>query len=261
MPGGPHRAEAGLNLCRTHVDELGEALFDVEREAEAVEAAPSMALAWGDGGGGGLKSQKAPARVGAVVAHDTRIRSAADIDDHWGLDDALPALGVLHKWAAEVRDGRDLAVPTRQVIERMPRREGPLCEGFPVDCPHWSCRWLVSVHRRRQPLTLTGERQLLTRYLEWCAAQPWAGDMFAQVMRLRSQLQALNGTTPPGPLPGRCPRLDEALTECGGRLWPVKAGEVVQVVQCDRDSGHRWEGRELVRLAMVVAKQQREDAA
>jgi hypothetical protein len=162
-----------------------------------------------------------------------------------------------------VRDGRVLGVPTYPFTDRVPGTgEGPLCD----ECAHRSC--LIMRWRRRIPrqLTVTTERQLLTRHLDWVAAQPWAADLWESLQALRGQLQKANGTAEPGPLPGRCPRL-VAGRECGGKLWPVvpkhtsgalvHAGdEVVQAVECERNPSHHWEDRSLIRLALILDQQQ-----
>jgi len=235
LPGRPHRAEAGLAICRRHLDQLAEELIRVEEEFADVDAAKSMAVATSDGGsGGGLKNTKAPVRIDAVVARDPRYVDPGDVTSASGADDRLSAFGVLHRWAQNVRDAFDMTAP--------PSRD------------------------------VTTECRLLSRRLEWVAAQPWIDLCFDQIHTLLAQLQALNGTAEPGPLPGTCPRLDEDLVECGGRLWPVRAdvhtGPVihtaaggVQAVECDRDQAHRWEGRDLVRLALAVRQQEHEGKA
>lgn len=228
LPGRPHRAEAGLLLCRRHLDQLAADLIACEEEFDDLDPAKSMAIVTSDGGGGGLKNTKAPVRIDAVVARDPRHVDVDELTTAAGADDRLSAFGVLHRWAQNVRDAFDM------VPEQAP--------------------------------TVRTERRLLTRELEWCATQPWIDLCFDQIHTLLGQLQALNGTAEPGPLPGRCPRLDEALVECGGHLWPVRADEQrgpvihtavghVQAVECDRDRDHRWEGRDLVRLALAVRAQ------
>lgn len=236
IPARPHRAEAGLLICRRHLDQLAEELIDVEAEYAALDTHPSMAAPSGDGGSHhGLKNTKSPVRIDAVVARDRRYVHNAELTGGYGVDDRLSAFGVLHRWATEVRTGRDLQATG-------------------------------------QPLTVHTERQVLSRHLEWAAGQPWIDECSAEIHTLVGQLQAVNGTADPGPLPGRCPRLDEELVECGGALWPVRpvhtsgpqiatASGSVAAVQCDRDSDHRWEGRDLVRLALVVQQQQQGDAA
>lgn len=274
LPSRPHRAEAGLLICRRHLDELADALHEVQAEAEVIDARPSMAQGWGEGGGGGgLKSTKSPVRLDAVVLGDHRVVDADEVGDRWGADPTLSAFGVLHTWANRVRNGKDIALPTRVVTDRVPGRAGPLCAFWEI-CQHSSCRFMRYRYVVRKPLDIRSERALLTRHLEWAAFQPWIDECFAQVTALRSQLQALNGTAPPPPLPGRCPRLDEGLVECGGSLWPAHrpglgvgdaaiptADGAVRSVQCGRDPDHHWEGRELAQLALVVQRQQQQEGA
>jgi hypothetical protein len=238
IPGRRHQADAGLLLCRTHLDEVAEWLHDVELEVERLDARPSMAVVWDDSRGHELASHRAPARLGPIVARDRRHVTLDELTARGGtagMDSTLSAYGVLHDYAQRVRDGRDL-------------------------------------HRSDHPhLTIRTERVLLTRHLDWVAAQPWAVDLWAQLQTLRAQLQQANGTTPPGPLPGRCPRLVGG-QECGGELWPVApkhtsgelvhvpGDEVAQAVQCERNTNHRWEGRHLIRLALILDQQQQETA-
>jgi hypothetical protein len=271
MPSRPHRAEAGLLLCRQHLDELADDLVGIEDEMNDLDAAPSMQIVWG-GKGGTLAREQVPIRIDAAVLGDTRYVRDADVRHPAGFDNGpLPVYGVLHYYADLVRDGRMLQRVTRTVVERIGGTgAGPFC----LDCEHASCRRMRWTSRIPVTLTVKSERKLLTRHLEWCATQPWIDDMAIAVHRLHEQLQRVNGTAEAGPIPGRCPRLsDDARGECGGRLYPVKpkhtsgalvhigSDEVVQAIECDRNANHHWEDKDLIRLAIILDQQSAEESA
>jgi hypothetical protein len=231
IPSRPHQAEAGLLICRTHLDELASDLVGIEEEAKKLDARPSMQIVWG-GKGATLAREQSPVRLDAVVLNDTRWVRDADVNRPYGFDlnGPLPIFGVLHYFADKVREERALESPA--------------------------------------PPTVKTERRLLTRQLDWCAAQPWIGELVDVVHRIHEQLQRVNGTAEPGPIPGRCPRLsDDRGGECGGRLWPVKpkhtssalvhinADDVVMAIECERNANHHWEDKDLVRLAIILDQQ------
>jgi hypothetical protein len=134
-----------------------------------------------------------------------------------------------------------------------PAATGPIHD----QCAHVSCGLLAWRHYVADPLTVTTERQLLSRHLEWAATQPWIGTLWAQVRALRAQLQAVNGT---GNLRvGACP-------QCGGRLsiieprytsGPAVGGDHQWAAECDRDVLHRWEGKQLIRLRLELDEKHR----
>lgn len=255
--GKPHLAEPGSQLCRNHTDELGEWLHDVEREYSQLEAAPSLQGNWDGARSGSLASHQTPARLGALVHLDPRHVQASELTGPAGVDGTLSALGTLSSWVDFIRSERDLTPPGRWTVERIPGRPGP----FHDDCEHTSCRWLRYRNFRRDRRTVAGERQFLSRHLEWAASQPWAGDLWNQVRVLRRQLQSVNGTGEPR-ISGSCP-------ECGGHLHSVKpehtsgtlvhvGASLLQAVECERDPGHRWESHHLLRLALILEEQQAE---
>lgn len=268
IPGRPHQAEAGLLVCRHHLDQMAGWLHDVEREVLQLDARPSMAIVW-DRRGGTLASHQAPARLDAVALGDRRRVFADQVRHPAGFDPAgtLSIYGTLHGYAMLVRDGRLIDRPTRFAVERIAGTgHGPFC----ADCRHGSCQRMRWRHRIALPLTVATERQLLTRHLDWCAGQPWARDLWRDLRDLRDQLGAVNGTSDPRPLPGRCPWL-VGVDECGGALWPVTpkhtsgalvhAGEeVVQAVECNTNPTHRWEDKALIRLALILDQQKEQTA-
>jgi hypothetical protein len=129
------------------------------------------------GRSGSLKSERAPAVLDVIVANDPR-RGAVDYSDPWALDDTASVLGTLHDWARVVREERQLS-PAEQI-------------------------------------TITGERDCLTRNLNWIAAQPWCDDALDELTALLGQLQNTNHTAAAKPL-ARC-HLSADEGQCGGAI-------------------------------------------
>jgi hypothetical protein len=265
--GRPHTPVAGLLICQRHLDEIGKWLIDLEREVWALDARPSLAIRWDRDGGHALAFERSPVRLNVVVANDRRRVADEAVDHPAGFDrqGILSAFETLNRYAQRVRDERLLVPPVVQWAERIPGLQviGPFCDDPP--CRHESCGWWWRTRPAR--LTVHTERVLLTRQLvDWIAFQPWVGELHAELFRLREQLQAANGTSDAKPLPGRCPRFDPAGNPCCGRLWPVKPthstgtfikteADAVHAVQCERDHNHHWEGRDLIRLSLILEDQ------
>jgi hypothetical protein len=260
-----HRPSAGLLTCQRHFDDLAAWLIDVESEARKLDARPSMEIRWDQTGGGSLAFERAPVRINVTVATDRRHILDSEVDHPAGFDRSgmLSAYETLHRYAQMVREQRSLAIPTVQWAERTPGWTvlGPYCD---PPCRHETCGWWW--RDRPAHLDVASERQVLSRHLEWIAGQPWVAQLNADVRLLRTQLQEANGTSDPKPLPGRCPRFDDATNVCDGRLWPVKPThstgtfittemDSVYAVQCERDHRHRWEGRDLIRLSLILERQ------
>ena len=204
-------------LCEHHFDTLSRILRDIEREAAPwqvtesdrrltnLDLVPSMQIDW-NSSGGALASELSPVRLNALVHRDTRhgLGDWEDEDDRHAAGHAVSVLVVLHAWADQVRRDHHLTRPTVTVrLGWLHARRGPVC-GHP--CGHDTCGTWVTDTITAQP-TITGERNLLTRQLDWIAGQPWVGDMYADLRQLRDQLRRANGTNPDDPLPGRCPNL------------------------------------------------------
>lgn len=222
IPGKPHESDAGLLICRNHLDQMGEWLYDIESEAGQLDARPSMAIVW-DASGGDLASHRSPARLDPLVQNDRR-RGRPLGDDWAGMDDTLSVYATLHAWAATVRVDRDLA--------------------------------------SSGPFTVGTERRLLTRHLDWAAGQRWISDLWVQLRTLRVQLQASNGTSDPKPIGGRCPRLVDDVEcggrlwpvepkhTSGGR-----PDSLIRAIGCEHDAGHYWDGVHLARLFKILEDQ------
>lgn len=246
-------ARVGL-LCLGHFTHLGEVLRAVEEEAVTLDARPSMAVRTGPGGGS-LASERAPARLSVLVYLDPRTkRWERDVeprytlpapksigpwcllcehetcvawrtgrrrdlhdDEHDAGSEALASvLGELHAWARLVREERALAAPAY--------------------------------------VTITGERDLLTRQLDWIAEQPWVDECFADLRKILGQLQAVNHTAPDKPV-GRC-YLPTDTGVCDGPVWVDDAEGHAQCGRCRQT----WDGPQMALLKHEMERQAREDA-
>jgi hypothetical protein len=200
----PAEARHGL-LCIAHFDRLADMLREIEEESAILSAVPSMAIRNGSGGGS-LASTRAPARLDVLVHLDSRRgtgRSETDDDQH-AAGQTLPILDVLHSWARVVREERGFA--------------------------------------DRAAITISGERDILTRALDWIAEQPWVDEMFGEVRQLVGQLKAANGTQDEKPV-GRC-YLPSDTGVCDGPIW---VDDVMGHAHCGR-CRETWTGAQLLLL-------------
>jgi len=208
-------------VCRKHFDELGQLLRDIEDEAIHLEVRPSMAISY-DASHSGLASQQSPIRLTAKAIRDPRrgtgVTRGRDLDE-LGWDDTPSAIETLHSRARQVREERDLAVPTTTVLlgraPRPPGTIGPVCDRL---CLHDSCGpWITDTIRA--PATLTGERDLLTRQLPWIAEQPWVDEFYDEIRTLLAALRWVNGSQR---IPvGMCETLLPDGSLCEGQVWHV----------------------------------------
>jgi hypothetical protein len=94
-------------------------------------------------------------------------------------------------------------------------------------------------------LTLASELGYLLGRLDWCATQPWADVVLADVRQLHAQARAAAGDRPPNSL-GTCTEPD-----CGGAVYPARLrdpdGSRYDGARCKR-CGHPYTGLDLVRL-------------
>lgn len=196
----PAEARHGL-LCTVHFDRLDDMLRQIEDEAAILSAVPSMAIRSGSGGGS-LASTRAPARLDVLVHLDTRRgtgMSETDDDQH-AAGQTLPVLDVLHSWARVVREERGFA--------------------------------------DRPAITISGERDILTRALDWIAGQPWVDEMYGEVRQLVGQLKAANGHRADRPY-SRCPSIVNG-QHCTGEVWLRDETQAVWRVYTDR-CAQSWE--------------------
>lgn len=231
--GRPHVATDG-QLCRHHLEDLGRLLREIEDEAALLDPRPSMAQRAGRGGS--LASQRAPVRIDVLVHTDPRRGTGVPLTgepDPTGWDDTPSVLDVLHSWARAVREERGLAAPAS--------------------------------------ITVTGERDLLTRQLSWIAAQPWVDEAYEDIRRLAAHLQARNGTARERAV-GRC-YLPADTGTCGGVIrraaqpataWRILGDRCIQQeihtddghASCDR-CGRTWDGPQLAMLNYELERARR----
>ncbi|HET6849859.1 MAG TPA: hypothetical protein VFH74_13415 [Gaiellales bacterium] len=244
-----HEADAGY-LCDRHLQKLARMLWEVEDESLRLEIRPSMAIGY-EHSGHGLAFEQAPARLVPIAFRDPRTRAwepwpdeekyqpvAAKAIGPWCLfcdhetctawragrrrdlhDDEHDAgsaeiasiLYELHNWARLIREERDLSAP--------------------------------------EHVTITGERDALSRHLAWAAEQPWVDDMYRDVAKLLRQIKRLNNTLE---LPvGRCDSLMPSGKLCDGKVWHTE----IRHENGPDEPGFRcgscrrvWTGTEAVRL-------------
>jgi hypothetical protein len=213
-------------------------LRDIEDQAALLDPRPSMAILSGEGGGG-LASHQVPANLDVLVANDPRRgtgRIGYEDADPWGIDDTASVLDVLHSWARIVREERELTQPTH--------------------------------------VTISGERDCLTRNLEWMAEQPFIDETFEDLRQLLRQLRRTNHTQAEQPA-GTCV-VPTDTGVCAGRIWRRASPRVVWRVTADRCSREpvtladgpaycercntEWDGIELDRLNLILEQQKAERA-
>lgn len=195
----PREASHGY-LCGGHFQRLAETLRSIEDEAAIMSAVPSFQQNTGNGSGTPAFT-RAPVRLNVLVHNDPRSRQAGTrppgpacpscwhdtcTDIRAWLDaydaqatDILAVLDVIGSWARVVRDERKLTAEGRA--------------------------------------TVTTERAVLTRHLDWVAEQPWCDEMYGDVRTLLAQLRQVNGTGSDKPYCD-CPVIN-GTQPCPGSVW------------------------------------------
>jgi hypothetical protein len=229
-------------------------LREVEEQTALLSAVPSMQQRTGSGTGTPA-FQRVPVRLTVVALLDPRTRPAGqrppgpacaecwhdscvdirawiDAYDAQGVQ-TLAVLDVLHSWARVVREERSLSEPGT--------------------------------------VTVSGERNILTRWLEWVAEQPWLDEMYQQLRDVLSQLKGVNGTSPDKPV-GRCYLIGED-GQCRGMIrrasdyaqpWHTLTDRCVRRdvetadghAYCD-ECGQTWDGPRLAALQWELEEAKR----
>jgi len=155
------------------------------------------------GRSGSLASHRSPAVLDAIVATDPR-SATPGTNDPLAYDDTASVLNTLHTWAHHIRAERGFNRPTA--------------------------------------ITITGERDTLTRSLDWIAGQHYARDFYAEMRALLNQLKRTNGTEDDRPQ-GRCYLPVDGLI-CGGPIWIDDAHGHATCARCHQT----WDGAQLALL-------------
>jgi hypothetical protein len=133
------------------------------------------------GRGGGLASHRTPVRLDVLVHTDPRhgTGKSEDYDDALAAGETLSILATLHSWARVIREDRALAAPGT--------------------------------------VTISGERDTLSRHLDYAVAQPWCDEFYGDIAALVGQLKAANGHRADRPF-SACPSIDNG-AQCTGNVW------------------------------------------
>lgn len=200
-PGCQRYPAPGLLTCRGHLERLGAMLRDIEDEAAILSAVPSMQQRTGPSGS--LASQRVPVRLDVLVHNDPRhgTGKSEDETDELAAGETLSVLATLHSWARLLREERGFAT-------------------------------------RRDPVTISSERDTLSRHLEFAAAQPWIDEMYRDLTALLGQLRTANHHRPERPY-SRCPVVVDA-EHCAGSVWIQDELQAVWRLYADR-CAKSWE--------------------
>lgn len=150
------------------------------REIERYAAIIAHTKTRGRGGDGGRRApgfgSRSPADDSKIAADDYRTRTTGDgPDDVDG--DVLSMVGTIHGINQAIREELDLTP--------------------------------------RAPRDLTTEIGWLLGQVDWCATQPWIGDVADNIRELHAQTRRLSRDSPPGPV-GTCLAAD-----CNGTVYPA----------------------------------------
>lgn len=270
LPGCSKRPDPGLLVCEPHHRTLGQTIADIEDLYATLDLRPAqVGNDTGRHSSGG--TSPAPARVAVLALTDPRTtlyaptaegpacttcrhtscaaRRARPADDERaaGATRLVSVVGVLHEWATRVRTERGITPPARYVAERYPwAPAGPFCEPW---CDHWTCTEIA--WRRLVPVTPTvsAERAVLARNLDWICAQPWVPVLWTEIRDVWSQLREAHGQHRPRPA-CKCPvPSDQHGRPCGGNVW---AGD--RQAYCDR-CDTRWTGTDFLRLSLIAERE------
>lgn len=242
------------HLCRGHFERLATILREIEQEAAILSAVPSMQIRTGKGGGSPA-AERSPARLDVIAMRDWRTR-------RWEPDEqpryTPPAPKSFGPWCL-------FCDHESCVAWRAGRRRDLHDDEYDAGSANLSSileelhNWARLVREEREftepeQITVVGERNLLTRQLDWIAEQPWVDEMLSDLTKLRGQIKALNGTQDERPV-GRC-YLPAEDGPCNGPIWvDIIAGHAV----CGR-CRQTWDGPQLVTLNVEMEQQRREAA-
>jgi len=249
-----HQPAPGLLVCRGHLERLAAMLREVEEESAILSAVPSMEIRSGSGKGSPA-AERSPARLDVIAMRDRRTR-------RWEPDDqprySAPAPKSYGPWCLFCDHDTCVAwrAGRRRDLHDDEYDAGSANLASILDELHNWAR-LVREERDLTPAgdaTIVGERMLLTRHLDWIAAQPWVDEVYADLSRLRGRLKSLNGTQDEKPV-GRC-YLPDQDGPCNGPIWMDLINGHASCSRCRQT----WDGPQLVMLTVEMEQQRREAA-
>lgn len=184
-------------------DGIATAVRGILREAKTLDPTPSSSAKTDRAAT--LARERTPARIDILVHLDNRIGVgwSEQPDDTKAAGTTLPIRPTLRRWEQLIRVGR-----------QMPRRGAHRADLY----------------------------RFLLAHADWCARQPWAGEMRDQLRTLHMQLQHANGTAPDPPV-GRC-YLPQDPGTCGGRIWIDDEAGAARCGRCHAT----WDGPQLAML-------------
>jgi hypothetical protein len=244
-----HDAPRGY-VCDNHMQRLAKTLREIEDEAVHLEVRPSMALTL-EHSGHGLAFEQAPARLIPIAFRDPRTRPWEPWADEEKYRPAAPkshgpwCLFCEHETCTAWRAGR-----RRDLHDDEHDAGSSEIASVLYEIHNWA-RLIREERELSEPesITITGERDLLSRQLVWACEQPWIDEMHHDLSRLLRQLQRLNNTLE---LPvGRCESFQPDGSQCSGQVWHTEIrheeGPDEPGFRCDR-CRRVWTGTEAVRL-------------
>jgi hypothetical protein len=155
--------------------------------------------------------------------------------------EGLPAIQAqLFGWAEYVRAERGM-------VRRGDILEGPI---HPGTCGHRSCRRI----RDKGKTTIMESVGTIGSHLEWLAGDDLVETFTAELKAIYSTLRSMTGDPLPKPL-GKCyVDINQDGKECRGPIWESSDGAGARCGDC----GTTWTGAELIRLRLIIARQDRE---
>lgn len=245
--------EVGM-LCLGHYTRLTAMLRDIEDEAAMLDPRPSFAQRTGSGGGT-LPSERAPARLTVLAYLDPRTKRWEPDEQPRYTPPAPKSFGPWclfcdHQTCTDWRAGRQ-----RDLHDDEQDAGSAALASVLEELHNWAR--LVREERDLNPpskVTITSERDLLTRHVDWIAAQPWVDECFRDVRTILGQLQAVNHTAPEKPV-GRC-YLPTENGLCDGPVWVDDAAGHAHCGRCRAT----WDGPFLASLKYEMDKAKTEAA-
>lgn len=234
-PERPHSAHVGY-LCDAHMQKLSATLRSIEDEYAILSTAPALGV-WSTGGHRGLAHERTPVVIDALALADNRTRPWEPADDtertparsaavygpfcHLCTHDSCLAYGSAQRAARQRDTGDD---------------EADVQSNRLLSVEHELHNWARTVREERdlaapERVTISGERALLTKQLDWIAAQPWVDELNRDLTAVLESLRGVNRTGR-GKDDGACPVFIDGLP-CTGRVRRSR-GAMPWVVRDDR---------------------------